>query len=60
MTPMPTALKTNPLYNDNKMKIGIIAMNCSHGSTITTAENTWDMTWPETEEVVKMADQAGF
>ncbi len=60
MTPMPTVLKTNPLFNDNKMKIGIIAMNCSHGSTITTAENTWDMTWPETEEVVKMADQGGF
>lgn len=53
-------LAENPLYNDNKMKIGIIAMNCSHGSTITTAENTWDMTWPETKEVVQMADQAGF
>ncbi len=57
---MTNSLKPNPLFNDNKMKIGIIAMNCSHGSTITTADNTWDMTWPETEEVVKMADQAGF
>ena len=57
---MTSPVKTNPLFNHNKMKIGIIAMNCSHGSTITTAENTWDMTWTETKEVVKMADNAGF
>jgi len=57
---MTSPVKTNPLFNHNKMKIGIIAMNCSHGSTITTAENTWGMTWTETKEVVKMADNAGF
>ncbi|MEX2453195.1 MAG: LLM class flavin-dependent oxidoreductase [Rhodospirillaceae bacterium] len=50
----------NPLYNDNRLKIGIIALNCSHGSTITTAENSWEMNWPETREVVQMADRAGF
>jgi len=50
----------NPLYNTNTMKIGIIAMNCSHGSTITTAENAWEMNWPDTKEVAVMADKAGF
>ena len=50
----------NPLYNANKMKIGIIAMNCSHGSTITTAENAWEMNWPDTKEVAVMADRAGL
>jgi len=50
----------NPLYNTNKMKIGIIAMNCSHGSTITTAANAWEMNWPDTKEVAVMADKAGF
>lgn len=50
----------NPLYNDNRMKIGIIAMNCSHGSTITQAENAWEMNWPDTREVAVMADRAGF
>ena len=49
-----------PLFNDNKMKIGIIGMNCSHGSTITTAENAWEMNWPDTRQVSVMADQAGF
>ena len=57
---MASNTKLNPLFNNNQMKIGIIAMNCSHGSTITTAKNTWDMTWPQTEEVVAMADNAGF
>ena len=50
----------NPLYNDNPLKIGIIAMNCSHGSTITTVDNAWEMNWPDTRDVVKMADAAGF
>ena len=50
----------NPLYNGNRMKIGVIAMNCSHGSTITTAENAWEMNWPDTREVAVMADRAGF
>ena len=50
----------NPLYNANKMKIGIIAMNCSHGSTFTTAENSWEMNWPDTKDVAVMADRAGF
>ena len=50
----------NPLYNANKMKLGIIAMNCSHGSTITQAEGAWQMTWPETREVCVMADRAGM
>ena len=57
---MTSITKTNPLYNNNKLKLGIIGMNCSHGSTITTADNTWKMTWPETVEVAKMADKSGF
>ncbi len=50
----------NPLFGDNAMKLGIIAMNCSHGSTITLAENSWEMNWPDTREVAMMADRAGL
>lgn len=60
MVKMTAIQKPNPLFNDNKMKIGIIGMNCSHGSTITTAENAWEMNWPDTRQVTVMADQAGF
>lgn len=55
-----TDAATNPLFCDNRMKLGIIAMNCSHGSTITTAENSWEMTWPDTREVAIAADRAGL
>jgi hypothetical protein len=45
---------TNPLIaGDNRMKLGAIAMNCSHGSTITTADDAWRMTWPDTLEVCR-------
>lgn len=57
---MGAAQTINPLFSDNAMKLGIIAMNCSHGSTITTAENTWEMNWPDTREVAVMADRAGL
>ena len=56
----PRSGGTNPLYNSNRMKLGAMAMNCSHGSTITTAEGAWEMTWPDTREVCLMADEAGL
>lgn len=57
---MQQGTRTNPLYGDNRMKLGAMAMNCSHGSTITTAEGAWEMTWPDTLEVCRMADRAGM
>ncbi len=52
---------TNPLIaSKNRMKLGAMAMNCSHGSTITTADGAWEMTWPDTLEVCRMADRAGL
>jgi FMNH2-dependent dimethyl sulfone monooxygenase len=50
----------NPLYRDNRMNLGVMAFNCSHGSTITTAEGAWEMTWPETAELAQIADKAGM
>jgi alkanesulfonate monooxygenase SsuD/methylene tetrahydromethanopterin reductase-like flavin-dependent oxidoreductase (luciferase family) len=57
---MQQGARPNPLYGDNRMKLGAMAMNCSHGSTITTAEGAWEMTWPDTLEVCRMADRAGM
>ena len=50
----------NPLYSDNRMKIGVMAFNCSHGSTVTNAEGAWPMTWNDNVELAQMADSAGF
>ena len=50
----------NPLYRDHRMKLGVMAFNCSHGSTITTAEGAWEMNWPDSVELARMADDAGL
>ncbi len=52
--------RTNPLYRDHRMKLGVMAFNCSHGSSITTAEGAWEMTWPETVELAQLCDDAGM
>lgn len=51
---------TNPLLNDNRMKIGVMATNCSHGSTVTTVDEAWPMTWEDNAALARMADVAGF
>jgi alkanesulfonate monooxygenase SsuD/methylene tetrahydromethanopterin reductase-like flavin-dependent oxidoreductase (luciferase family) len=51
---------TNPLYRSHRMKLGVMAFNCSNGSTITTAEGAWQLNWPETIEIARMADDAGL
>lgn len=50
----------NPLFNGNRVKLGIMAFNCSLGSTPTTAEHAWPMTWPDNVALEQMADAAGF
>ena len=50
----------NPLYNDNRMKIGVMAFNCSHGSTVTTVDEAWSMNWADNVSLAQMADAAGF
>ena len=50
----------NPLFNKNRMKLGVMAFNCSHGSTVTTAENSWRMTWEENKQLAQMVDGSGM
>jgi len=57
---MQNDTRTNPLYSENRMKLGAMAFNCSHGSTITSAEGAWEMNWPDTKDVIRMADDAGL
>ena len=52
--------RPNPLFNDNRVKIGIMAFNCSHGSTPTMVDDAWPMTWPDNVALAQMADAAGF
>ncbi|MGZ0187684.1 MAG: LLM class flavin-dependent oxidoreductase [Alphaproteobacteria bacterium] len=52
--------KPNPILGPNVLKLGIMAFNCSGGSTVTTAPEAWPMTWADNVKLAQMADAAGF
>ncbi len=51
---------TNPLFSTNRVKLGVMAFNCSGGSTVTTVPEAWPMTWADNVALAQMADRAGF
>jgi alkanesulfonate monooxygenase SsuD/methylene tetrahydromethanopterin reductase-like flavin-dependent oxidoreductase (luciferase family) len=55
-----TATIPNPIFNDNRVKLGVMAFNCSHGSTVTRVPEAWPMTWEGNVALAQMADAAGF
>jgi FMNH2-dependent dimethyl sulfone monooxygenase len=48
------------LFNDNRMKLGTFATNCSNGAAATSAEEAFDLTWEQTKAIAKASDAAGF
>jgi FMNH2-dependent dimethyl sulfone monooxygenase len=61
-SPPPSARRneTNPLFGDNKLKLGLFGVNVSGGCTITTAEERFRATWPETLAIGQAADRYGY
>ena len=63
-----TAGKCNPtdftagarLFGGNRMKLGVMAFNCSSGSAITTVDERWKLTWPDTVTIAQAVDAAGM
>ncbi len=49
-----------PVFNDNKLKLGIFGMNCSNGCTITHAPTTFEPTYQHNVKIAKLADQLGL
>jgi alkanesulfonate monooxygenase SsuD/methylene tetrahydromethanopterin reductase-like flavin-dependent oxidoreductase (luciferase family) len=49
-----------PMFNDNKMKLGIFGSNCSHGLMATNAESTYRLDWQHTQKIAQIADRLGF
>jgi len=45
---------------DNPLKLGVFGVNVSNGCSITTAEGTIAVDWPESLELARAADRAGF
>jgi alkanesulfonate monooxygenase SsuD/methylene tetrahydromethanopterin reductase-like flavin-dependent oxidoreductase (luciferase family) len=48
------------LFGGNRMKLGVMAFNCSHGSTITTVPEAWKLNWNDTVEIAQAIDQSGM
>ena len=49
-----------PVFNDNKLKLGIFGQNCSNGCTITHAPTTFEPTYAHSVKISKLADQLGL
>jgi FMNH2-dependent dimethyl sulfone monooxygenase len=50
----------NPLFNANKLKLGVFFANIGGGARPTVAEGKLPPSWPEIECVAQMADKAGL
>ena len=48
------------LFGGNRLKLGVMAFNCSHGSTVTTVPEHWELNWPDTRDIVEMVDRSGM
>lgn len=59
-TPPDPPPKPNPILGANTMKLGVMAFNCSGGSTVTTAPEAWPMTWADNVALARLADAAGM
>jgi len=49
-----------PVFNDNKMKLGVFGQNCSNGCTISHAETTFEPTYKHSVAIAQKADALGF
>nr|WP_225955603.1 LLM class flavin-dependent oxidoreductase [Amycolatopsis lexingtonensis] len=58
---LPEAPAVAPLRNDNALKLGVFAMNCKGGTTLTKVESGRIVpTWPQQLAIAKAADAAGW
>jgi dimethylsulfone monooxygenase len=51
--------QTNPLFNTNRLKLGVFAFN-GGGATMTTVPEQYQLTWANTLDVARQADRAGY
>ena len=51
--------QTNPLFNGNRLRLGVFAINTG-GAVMTTAPEQFELTWPNSLDVARQADAAGF
>ena len=50
----------NPMFNDNKLKLGTFGSNCSNACAITLAETTFEPTFEKNLEIAKLLEASGM
>src|SRR5580693_4963774 len=58
--PLVDRTLTNPMFNDQKMKLGLFGTNCSYGLTMSHAPSSYVATWEHTLEIAQRAEALGF
>jgi dimethylsulfone monooxygenase len=57
---LETRRALNPLFNDNKLKLGLFGVNVSNGCAITTVEGRHEVSWPNSLAIARTADRHGY
>jgi alkanesulfonate monooxygenase SsuD/methylene tetrahydromethanopterin reductase-like flavin-dependent oxidoreductase (luciferase family) len=52
--------KTNAIFNDNKMKLGLFGINVDSGCAMTLVDERLKLSWEKTKQIAQQADQAGY
>jgi len=55
-----TRRRLNPLFNNNKLKLGLFGVNVSNGCAITTVEDRHTVSWPTNLAIAQRADKYGY
>ena len=53
-------LRENPVFNDQKLKLGIFSANCSGGVIMSDAPTGFRVTWDQQLDIAGTADRLGF
>lgn len=51
---------TNPIFNDQPMKLGLFGQNCSYGLIMSHAESSFEISWEHNLSIARQADALGF
>src|SRR6267142_7033097 len=52
--------KTNPVFNDRKLKLGTFGTNLDRGCAISTIDRVLEINWPNTLELARISEQMEF
>ncbi len=52
--------RSGPMFNDNKLKLGIFSANCSSGMAVTKVPERWRNSWDNNLRLVRLCDEAGL